>query len=197
MSLHLNFRSYALQDGSPAHVQIAGEMLPAEADGRLQRAAAEVAEISMKGQKIYDLDGAKLYRHRNKFLIQIYSNETDDCGRAAPLVCWGQITKGDLRASGASALDGFSRFAASIGRTVNQDHVRVIEGALNGAMRKGQPVSSPAAFTDAKSKVIPIVVGAAVIVVAAVAVYYAVSESHADNNEVRKGSIGMVNKTTR
>jgi hypothetical protein len=150
MTPNLTFRSQALNDGVSAHLQVEGSLVPDNATECRMHAADEAASISLRGSLLFDRDGAELFRFRKSFLIQIYSNEKDDRGRSAPMICWGPIQGGNLQASGLRALEGFHSFAARIGRTVNLEHVKLIEEELlRRARRRRKLVAAAVAVTAA------------------------------------------------
>lgn len=135
MIAHLSFRAQALDNMSPAHLQIGDRLVPEQAAGERRRAAEEITAISERGRVVWERGGAKLTRHGSAIMLKVHGNERDERGRFAPILCWG-TDGGDQGEFRTAAFDGLQMFAGRIGRTINPDHLALLQHAFDDGKKK-------------------------------------------------------------
>lgn len=171
MKAQLSFRAQASDGISPAHLQVRDQMVAEQADAERIAAANEISVISQRGRVLLEQNGAKLTRHGDLLMLKVHSNEPDDRGRLAPILCWGRVTGFDLEDFCNAALVGCDQFAKRIGRTINPHHVALLEEAMRAEKKK-------------RPKKRLIVVLAAIIIVVAIG-YGVASQGSSAGNEAK------------
>lgn len=144
MTRELSYRLQAADGVSPAHLNVAGALVPNEADSERTKAARQIADISQGGRTLFEQGGAKLMRKGDWIMVKVHANERDDRGRLSPIVCWGRVAGADMEDFGKTALSGLDEFADSIDRTINDDHRDAISRAFRAEKRRalGKPLAA-------------------------------------------------------
>jgi len=136
MKTQFSFRAQAADGISPAHLQVRDQIVADQEDAERIAAASEISAISQRGRVLWEQNGAKLTRYGDQIMLKVHSNEPDDRGRLAPILCWGRVTGFDLEDFGNAALAGCDEFAKRIGRTINSDHVALLKQAIRAEKKK-------------------------------------------------------------
>ncbi|KPF86310.1 hypothetical protein IP70_08375 [alpha proteobacterium AAP38] len=127
----MSFKAQALDNTSPDHYQIDNELLTDDDEARCRQVTKAISEVALEGKRSLKADGAELITDRLRFLVQVYSEQSDRSGRRAPILCCGELDReDDLWAERRVIIDAIQSFAAKIGRTVERRHIQAIENEL-------------------------------------------------------------------
>lgn len=142
MSQDFYYKAQALDNTSPDHYGIGGNLVGETDDGKRSEITRAISEVARKGRVLWENDGAELIVYRpnrpKSFLIQIYSEGLDQAGRRAPLLCCGKFhdTKSIVKEI-LSATEGLKVFAREIGRSVDPRHsLSMEESAFRGKLEQ-------------------------------------------------------------
>ncbi|QCG92717.1 hypothetical protein E6C67_02035 [Azospirillum sp. TSA2s] len=135
----LSFKAQALDNTSPDHYQISDELLPADDQTRRRQVTNQISEVAREGEVLLQANGAELIFHRSRFLVQVYSEQLDQAGRRAPILCCGEFNSNDEpRAECENLIQAIRGFATKIGRTVEPEHIQAISGRLAKLKKKNR-----------------------------------------------------------
>lgn len=104
-------------------------LLEKDVAGR-QQLAQEISEVSSKGEEIFFKNSHSAFLHGDKFLLKTPSDQLDESGRIAPLLCYGHVPNDLPESWSGKVVDLLVDFAEGIERTVSDKSQRVArEGA--------------------------------------------------------------------
>ncbi len=126
----------ALDNVSPDHVVLDGLVLPVHAECERREACTLVSSVSVRGEKIFELDGVRLFLAGPLYVLEVMPQERDVANRAAPIVFC--IARDDDDSAG-FVIEAVQNFAESIGRTINADRIRSVTMALDMLIKKKRP----------------------------------------------------------
>ncbi len=160
MTENLVYWAQALDNTSPDHIVLRGkEVSPEDATNR-QEAVALVSHVIKSGTRVFDHGGVRLTVNEHRFVVEVLSQEHDQAGRTAPIVCCGEYDSPVDEVLGASVVAGIDDFAKHIGRTIRLDHFDMTRQAFGDLKKK------------ASTKAFARMVGAALLAVTLVIVVY-------------------------
>lgn len=126
----------ALDNSSPDHFDVHGQVLGPKDTVQRQVAVSKVSSVIKNGARLFENSGVLLTADTSHFVVEVPSLQRDHAGRTAPLVCYGDYdaTAGNtLGDSVAVALDGFSK---KIGRTLQPEHFELVRSSFDALKKK-------------------------------------------------------------
>lgn len=131
MSIILGFWAQALDNSSADSISLNDRLLAPNDEILRQKAVSFVSETALAGKKIDADSGVVLTVTKCAFVLEIMPSQTDAVGRAAPVVCFGDIPPqmDDFEQIFMPQLD---HFAASIRREISSEQ----RGRIVLALRK-------------------------------------------------------------
>lgn len=84
-----------------------------------QKLAQEISEVSSKGEEIFFKNSHSAFLHGDKFLLKTPSDQLDESGRIAPLLCYGHVPDDPPESWSGKVVDLLVDFAEGIERTVS------------------------------------------------------------------------------
>lgn len=136
MTEKLIFWAQALDNSSPDHIEVRGEELPPTDSARRQEAVSLVSDVIKKGERIFHQQGVQLTEDGRSFVVEIPSEQADQVGRSAPIICCGDYDSTVDEAFGASVAVSIEVFAHRIGRTVDHEHCVLTRDSFRDLKKK-------------------------------------------------------------
>ena len=133
------FWAQALDNTSPDHVEMRGQVLSPDDAVEREKAASTVADIIRRGSAVYQEGHFKLTVCKNRFVLEVPSVQRDNAGRVAPLVCCGEYRSRDLDILEHAVASALDRFAQGIEREIDSSQRNSIGPAF--AVLKKKSVS--------------------------------------------------------
>ncbi len=169
------FWAQALDNTSPDHFYARGDELSVDDSARRQEAVSLVSSVIKNGKHVYEDGGVLLTADAHHFVIECPSAQRDRAGRIAPIVCYGEYNSAvgdELVTSVPVALE---HFAKRIGRTVQPDHLKLVDTAFKYLVEKKSPYKRVDRFLKKKistTKIERIMIGAGALTLLAAALYW-------------------------
>ena len=136
----LSFYAQSLDDRSPDHVGVNNRLLTEDAE--CQDLAQKISEVSLNGDEVFSRHWHSAFLLDNKFLLETPSDQLDDAGRIAPILCHGHVPDKPPVSWASDVVSAMVRFAERIERTVSdesQEMARRGVEAILEAQKKNQP----------------------------------------------------------
>jgi hypothetical protein len=95
-----------------------------------------MSSVVNSGSRIFSERGVELSEDGHRFVVKVPSEQPDQAGRTAPIVCYGEYDAHIDEALGASVAAGIKDFAHRIGRTIHSDDVKVTQNAFTVLKKK-------------------------------------------------------------
>jgi len=130
MTGNLVYWAQALDNASPDHINLRGKELSPEDAIRRQEAVSLVSSVARLGSRIFSEGGVQLTQKGSRFVVEVHSEQLDQAGRIAPIICCGEYDARIDEAFGATVADCINDFAHSIGRTVRREHLDITRSAF-------------------------------------------------------------------
>jgi hypothetical protein len=119
----LTYWAQALDNSSSDHIVALGEELsPDDSEGR-QHAVSQVSDVIRGGTCIFEEDGVRLTADQRHFVLEIPSEQRDQVGRIAPIVCYGHYDRAQNNVLWASVAAGLRDFSRHIGRSLQSEQL--------------------------------------------------------------------------
>jgi len=128
--IKLSFFAQALDNTSPNHLSIDGQILHSNDTALREQITTMIANTTMKGKNVFDEAFIQLHINGADFIISVPSAERDVIGRIAPIVCIGKINDPMDDSVTEQILYEINCFTAMIGRSVEPETIRVARKAL-------------------------------------------------------------------
>ena len=90
-----------------------------------QKLAQEISEVSSKGEEVFSKNSHSAFLHGDKFLLKTPSDQPDESGRIAPLLCYGHVPDDPPKSWSGEVVDFLVGFAKGIERTVSDESQKV------------------------------------------------------------------------
>jgi len=130
VEIKLSFFAQALDNTSPNHLSLDGQMLHSNDTALREQITTMIANTTMKGKKVFDEEFIQLHINGADFIISVPSAERDDIGRIAPIVCIGKVNDPMDDSVTEKILHEIKHFTAMIGRSVDPETIRIARKAL-------------------------------------------------------------------
>lgn len=149
----------ALDNVSPDHIEVVGSPMTRES------AVTSVYHVIERGHAVFESQGTKLTVNAEKFVLEIPSESSDHLGRAAPIICYGEI---ELPMSERLATDlssAIAAFASRIGRNIS--------AGINDDVARSVVALKKKRKTIARTRKATTILIALVLITVACVIYYA------------------------
>ena len=117
--LNLWFRAQSLDNQSPDPVEFNNQRITEEDVGKRQELAQKTSKVSLDGTRVFAEGSHTASLHGNKFLLKTPSDQLDDAGRIAPLLCYGCVPDEPPASWSSDVIKAMVGFAERIGRTIS------------------------------------------------------------------------------
>jgi hypothetical protein len=147
------FWAQALDNSSPDHMDKRGEELSPDDSYHRNEVVALVSAVVKRGTRVFESNGVQLTVDKHHFVLEVPSAERDQAGRIAPIVCYGNydpVMQSVGNAFGASVAVGLHDFATRIGRSLQPEHVELVDIAFVELKKK----STWSGLTDFRAAVL-------------------------------------------
>ncbi len=138
MTSNLILWAQPLDNTSPDHIESPGEVVSSERPERRERAVSTVYSVATAGKRIFSKGGVQLTDDGRRFLVEVLSDQRDQAGRAAPIVCCGKYDPSFDDGSGAKVVININEFAQRIGRTITPEKLDLMKQAFVLLKKKRQ-----------------------------------------------------------
>ena len=118
-NLALSFRAQSLDNQSPDPVEVNKHLLGKEDVGERQKLAQKISKVSLDGDQVFSEGSHTASLHGDEFLLQTPSDQRDDAGRIAPILCYGCVPDEPSDSWPGDVVKALVDFAERIGRTVS------------------------------------------------------------------------------
>lgn len=140
-NLNLWFRAQSLDNQSPDPVEFNNQRITEEDVGKRQELAQKISKVSLDGTQVFAEGSHAASLHGNKFLLKTPSDQLDDAGRIAPLLCYGCVPD-ELPVSWSSdVIKAMIGFAERIGRTVSPKNQEITGRGVDAILTETQKKS--------------------------------------------------------
>lgn len=126
----------ALDNSAPDHIVWDGQTLPVQSERERSLACTLVSSVSMAGEKLYEMEGVRLFLAGPLFVLEVMPQERDVANRAAPIAICIERDDDD---TAMTIVDVVQSFAESIGRTITVDRMNSVKIALDTLAKKKRP----------------------------------------------------------
>ena len=141
-NLFLSFLAQRLDNQDPTHMELNQRPLAEENVVERQGLARQVSEISLDGSQVFSEDSHAAFLLDDRFLLDTPSDQSDDAGRIAPIVCYGRVPEPPPVSWSDDVVKAVVGFAERIGRTVSPKSQEIasrgVEAILTEAQKKGR-----------------------------------------------------------
>jgi len=135
MSGIFNFWAQALDNDAADSIYWNGRLLSPIDETLRQQAVSFVSETALAGKKIYEQSGVVLTATKWAFVLELMPAQIDAVGRAAPVVCFGDISP-NIADHEQSFMSQLEDFTASIRREVSGEQRALIVTAFRSIKKK-------------------------------------------------------------
>ena len=118
-NLALSFRAQSLDNQSPDPVEVDNQRLTEEDVAQRQELAQKISKVSLDGTRVFSKGSHAASLHGNEFLLKTPSDQLDDAGRTAPLLCYGCVPDEPPASWSGDVVKAMVGFAERIGRTIS------------------------------------------------------------------------------
>ena len=141
-NLDLSFRAQRLDNKNPDHMELDQRPL-AEGDvTERQKLARQISEVSLRGSQVFSEEHHAAFLLDDKFLLDTPSDQSDDAGRIAPIICYGRVPEPPPESWSDEVVKAVVGFAERIGRTVSPKSQEIagrgVDAILAGAQKQNR-----------------------------------------------------------
>ena len=133
---NLTFWAQALDNSSPDHLDLKGEVLSPDDTIRRQKVVSLVSTVVKVGSRVFEVRGIQLTADGSHFVVEVPSSQRDSAGRTAPIVCYGYYDLTVIDTLAESVATGLEDFAKRIGRCLQPDNFGVAREAFAALKKK-------------------------------------------------------------
>ena len=124
--LALSFRAQSLDNQSPDPVEVNKHLLGKEDVGGRQELAQKISKVSLDGTQVFSEGSHTASLQGDEFLLKTSSNQLDEAGRIAPILCYGCVPDEPLDSWLGDVVKAVVGFAERIGRTISEDNQEMV-----------------------------------------------------------------------
>ena len=124
--LALSFRAQSLDNQSPDPVVANKRLLGKEDVRERQELAQKISKVSLDGTQVFSEGSHTASLHGDEFLLKTSSNQLDEAGRIAPILCYGCVPDEPLDSWPRDVVKAVVGFAERIGRTISEDNQEMV-----------------------------------------------------------------------
>ncbi len=138
MTGSLIFWAQALDNTSPDHLKVRGKALLANDEFGRQQAVSDVTRVIKSGSRVFERQGLRLTADSRNYVLELPSNERDQVGRIAPIVCYGDTESLLKQGSESEVLNELQNFAEEISRALSDGHLEIAMQAFDVLKKKSK-----------------------------------------------------------
>lgn len=135
MSVLFNFWAQALDNISADSISVDGNSLAPNEQMQRQQAVSFVSDTALAGRQVFNQSGVALTLTKCSFVLELVPLQTDTAGRAAPIVCFGDIPS-NMADWEPVFMSEMERFLVSVEREIGIEQREKIELALQLIKKK-------------------------------------------------------------
>ena len=124
-NLALSFLAQRLDNQDPTHMELNQRPLAEGNVAERQELARQVSEVSIDGSQVFSEESHAAFLLDDKFLLETPSDQLDDAGRIAPIICYGRVPETPPVSWSSDVVKAVVEFAERIGRTVSARSQRI------------------------------------------------------------------------
>lgn len=118
---NLSFRAQSLDNQAPDPIENNKCLLREDDVAERQDLIQKISEVSLNGVEVFSEDSHTALLHGNKFLLKTPSDQLDEAGRIAPILCYGRVPNKSPESWSSDVVNAMVGFAERIGRTVSEE----------------------------------------------------------------------------
>ena len=139
-NLDLSFLAQRLDNQDPDHMAIQNrddfiELAEEDMDKR-EKLDRQIAKVSLDGSQVYLEGHHAAFLLKNEFLLETPSDQRDEAGRIAPILCYGRVPPEPSESWPGDVVEALIAFAGHIGRTVSEKSAEVARCAVGAVVKK-------------------------------------------------------------
>ena len=124
-NLALSFSAQSLDNQTPDPMEVNEHFLAKEEVTARQKFAKKISEVSLNGTEVFPEGSHTAFLYGDKFLLETPSDQLDNAGRIAPLLCYGHVPAEPSESWPDDVVNAMVGFAERIGRTISDDSQKV------------------------------------------------------------------------
>ena len=119
-NLDLSFRAQRLDNQDPDYMELNQKRLAEEDVTERQKLARQISEVSLGGSQVFSEGYHAAFLLDDKFLLDTPSDQLDEAGRIAPIICYGRVPPKPPESWPGDVVEALTGFARSIDGTVSE-----------------------------------------------------------------------------
>ncbi len=135
-NLDLSFLAQRLDNQDPDHMELNGCRLAEEDVDKRQKLDRQISEVSWDGSQVFSEGYHAAFLLDDKFLLKTPSDQRDEAGRIAPILCYGRVPPEPSESWPGDVVEALIAFAGRIGRTVSEKSAEVARRAVEAVVKK-------------------------------------------------------------
>ena len=135
-NLDLSFLSQRLDNQDPDHMELNGCQLAEEDVDKRQKLDRQISEVSWDGSQVFSEEYHAAFLLDDKFLLKTPSDQRDEAGRIAPILCYGRVPPEPSELWPGDVVEALIAFAGRISRTVSEKSAEVARRAVETVVKK-------------------------------------------------------------
>ena len=124
-NLVLSFSAQSLDNQSLDPVEVNSRLLAEEEMTERRNLAQKISEVALNGSELFSEGSHSAFLYGDEFLLQTPSDQLDNAGRIAPLLCYGHVPAEPSESWSDDVVNAMVGFAERIGRTISDDSQKV------------------------------------------------------------------------
>lgn len=124
-NLALSFSAQSLDNQSLDPIEVNSHLLAEDELTARQKFAKKISEVSLNGAEVFSEGSHTAFLYSDKFLLETPSDQLDNAGRIAPILCFGHVPDEPPKSWSSDVVNAMVGFAGRIGRTVSDDSQKV------------------------------------------------------------------------
>jgi len=137
-NLALSFLAQRLDNQDPAHMELNQRPLAEGNVAERQELARQISEVSIDGSQVFSEESHAAFLLADKFLLDTPSEELDDAGRIAPIICYGRVPETPPVSWSSDVIKAVVGFAERIGRTVSPENREIARRGVDAISAEAQ-----------------------------------------------------------
>ena len=135
-NLVLSFSAQSLDNQSLDPVEVNGHFLAKEKLIARQKFAKKISKVSLNGTEVFSEGSHTAFLYGDKFLLETPSDQLDNDGRVAPILCHGHVPDEPSESWADDVVNAIVGFAGRIGRTISDDKQEMAHRGVEAILEK-------------------------------------------------------------
>ena len=132
----LSFLAQRLDNQDPDHMEQDQRPLVEEDAGERKELDRQISKVSLDGSKVFSEGYHAAFLLKNEFLLKTPSEQKDEAGRIAPIICYGRVPSEPPESWPNSVVQALTAFAGRINRTISGKSAEVARNAVEAIVKK-------------------------------------------------------------